>query len=50
MKYNVVGYYDNYYPILLTKWDTLEQAKDYKKEALVVFNTVKIFYNGEEVE
>ena len=52
-KYIVVGYYNNFYPIKLGEYDTLEEAKTKRKiavEVFEIFETVKIFFNGEEVE
>lgn len=47
--YKVVGFYDDIYPMT---WEetTLEGARKLQKELLELFNIVKIFYNGEEVE
>ena len=48
-KYKVVGYYDDIYPMTWEE-ETLEEARKLQKELFEVFNIVKIFYNGEEVE
>ena len=49
MKYMVVGYYDDIWPMSWQE-DTLDGSRQLQKELLEVFNIVKIFYNGEEVE
>ncbi len=50
MKYNVVGYYADIYPMLLRELETLAGARIVKEYAYKYYNIVKIFYNGEEVE
>lgn len=48
--YGVVGYYDDIYPILLLETESLEEARNKKKEALEVFDLVRIYAEGEEVK
>ena len=48
--YKVVGYYDDIYPIQVGEYDTLDEAKKRKVEALEKFDVVTIWYEGEEVK
>ena len=50
MKYIVVGYFKDIYPVVLRELETLEGARIVKEYAYEYYNIVRIFYNGEEVE
>ena len=50
MKYIVVVYFKDIYPLVIGELETLEEARIVKEEGYENYNIVKIFYNGEEVE
>ena len=50
MKYKVIAYYDDVYPVVLFETDLIEEAKIKRQEAHELYDTVSIFDGDARVE
>lgn len=46
MKYKVIAYYDDVYPVVIIETDSLDEAKEKQQEAHELYDIVSI-YDGE---
>ena len=50
MKYKVIAYYDDVYPVVLLETDSLDEAQTKRQEAHKLYDIVSIFDGNEKVE
>jgi len=50
MKYKVIAYYDDIYPVVLLETDSLDEAQTERQEAYKLYNIVSIFDGNKKVE